>query len=69
MRADTPQSHTYTHTIDSISPPLIALGCVRVWDLRVRHPVVSLEPQEGEPARDCWAVAFGTLERKGECIV
>ncbi|CAN0064667.1 unnamed protein product [Heterosigma akashiwo] len=34
-------------------------GCVRVWDPRVPEPVLSLEPGEGQPARDCWAVAFG----------
>lgn len=32
-----------------------------MWDLRVRSPVLSLEPEEGLPARDCWAVAFGAL--------
>ena len=34
-------------------------GCVRVWDPRVREPVVSLEPVEGQPVRDCWCAAFG----------
>ena len=34
-------------------------GCVRVWDPRVREPVVSLEPDEGQAVRDCWTVAFG----------
>ena len=34
-------------------------GCVRVWDPRVNHPVVCLEPEEGTSRRDCWSVAFG----------
>jgi WD repeat-containing protein 92 len=34
-------------------------GCVRVWDPRVQQPVLSLEPEEGVAARDCWTVAFG----------
>ena len=34
-------------------------GCVRVWDPRVKESVVSLEPVEGQPVRDCWTVAFG----------
>lgn len=34
-------------------------GCVRVWDPRVKEPVVSLEPDEGQSVRDCWTVAFG----------
>lgn len=34
-------------------------GCVRVWDPRVREPVLSVEPKEGEAARDCWTVTFG----------
>eukprot|EP00640_Fibrocapsa_japonica_P002197 CAMPEP_0113939982 /NCGR_PEP_ID=MMETSP1339-20121228/6185_1 /TAXON_ID=94617 /ORGANISM="Fibrocapsa japonica" /LENGTH=353 /DNA_ID=CAMNT_0000943641 /DNA_START=29 /DNA_END=1087 /DNA_ORIENTATION=+ /assembly_acc=CAM_ASM_000762 len=34
-------------------------GCVRVWDPRVQEPVLSLEPEEGQQVRDCWAVAFG----------
>lgn len=35
-------------------------GCVRLWDPRVNEPVLALEPGEGQPARDCWTVAFGT---------
>lgn len=35
-------------------------GCVRLWDPRVQDPVLALEPSEGQPARDCWTVAFGT---------
>ena len=34
-------------------------GCVRVWDPRVADAVLSLEPKDGESARDCWTVAFG----------
>lgn len=34
-------------------------GCVRVWDPRVKEPVLSLEPEEGQTARDCWTVSFG----------
>jgi WD repeat-containing protein 92 len=34
-------------------------GCVRLWDTRVPEPVLALEPGEGQPARDCWTVAFG----------
>jgi WD repeat-containing protein 92 len=34
-------------------------GAVKVWDPRVADPVVVLQPVAGEPARDCWAVAFG----------
>lgn len=32
-------------------------GCVKIWDPRVSHPVVTLEPTSN--ARDCWSVAFG----------
>jgi WD40 repeat protein len=34
-------------------------GCVRLWDPRVSDPVLALEPEEGQAARDCWTVAFG----------
>lgn len=34
-------------------------GCVRVWDPRLPQPVLALEPEEGQAARDCWTVAFG----------
>jgi len=34
-------------------------GCVRVWDPRVQEAVVSLEPVDGQPSRDCWCCAFG----------
>lgn len=34
-------------------------GSVRVFDPRVDHAVVSLEPEAGAAARDCWTVTFG----------
>ena len=34
-------------------------GSVKVWDPRVSHAVVTLNPDETTSARDCWAVAFG----------
>ena len=34
-------------------------GSVKVWDPRVQHSVVTLNPDETTSARDCWAVAFG----------
>jgi WD repeat-containing protein 92 len=40
-------------------PAWLCVGCVRVWDPRVAEPVLSLEPNDGQPIRDCWAVAFG----------
>lgn len=45
-------------------------GCVRLWDPRVNEPVLALEPGEGQPARDCWAVAFGnSYSDEDRCIV
>ena len=45
-------------------------GCVRVWDPRVPEPVVSLEPAEGQPIRDCWSVAFGNSHNDDErCVL
>ena len=45
-------------------------GCVRLWDVRVKDPVLALEPDEGQPARDCWTVAFGNSYSDDErCIV
>ena len=45
-------------------------GCVRVWDPRVKEAVLSLEPAEGESARDCWTVAFGnSFTDEERCIV
>jgi hypothetical protein len=44
----------------SVCVVLCVVGCVRVWDTRVQEPVLSLEPEEGQPVRDCWTVAFGT---------
>ncbi|CAK4137783.1 unnamed protein product [Aphanomyces euteiches] len=44
-------------------------GCVRVWDIRVANPVVSLEPEQTEAVRDCWTVAFGNSYNDEErCI-
>ncbi|KAL9181582.1 hypothetical protein ACHAXT_010387 [Thalassiosira profunda] len=34
-------------------------GCVKIWDPRVDHAVVTLNPDKASSARDCWAVAFG----------
>jgi len=34
-------------------------GCVKIWDPRVKHAVVSLDPDKMSNARDCWSVAFG----------
>ncbi|KAK7103868.1 dynein axonemal assembly factor 10-like [Littorina saxatilis] len=35
-------------------------GTVKVWDPRQKNePVATMEPEEGETKRDCWAVAFG----------
>ncbi|XP_026191197.1 WD repeat-containing protein 92 [Cyclospora cayetanensis] len=34
-------------------------GTVKVWDLRMKQPVVSLESVEGEEAAECWAVCWG----------
>ncbi|CAE7941274.1 Wdr92, partial [Symbiodinium sp. KB8] len=33
-------------------------GCVKIWDPRVKEPVVSLEPSKEDASRDCWTVAF-----------
>jgi WD40 repeat protein len=44
-------------------------GCVRVWDPRVQEPVLALEPQEGQPARDCWTVAFGNSYNEDERVL
>jgi len=34
-------------------------GCVKIWDPRVDHAVVTLNPDKSSSARDCWAVSFG----------
>lgn len=45
-------------------------GCVKVWDIRQRDaPVVNIEPEEGQEARDCWAVAFGNAYNTEERCV
>jgi WD40 repeat protein len=44
-------------------------GCVRLWDPRVAEPVLALEPEEGQAARDCWTVAFGNaFSDEDRCI-
>eukprot|EP01036_Dinobryon_divergens_P034630 gene34630-44768_t len=44
-------------------------GCVRLWDIRVKEPVLALEPGEGQPIRDCWTVAFGnSFSDEERCI-
>jgi hypothetical protein len=48
--------------VGSGAPELLTAGrdgCVRVWDPRVRDPVVALEPESSEQARDCWSACFG----------
>lgn len=39
----------------------VTTGTVRVWDVRVQEPVLSMEPASGEAARDCWTVCFGAF--------
>ncbi|KAG5192628.1 WD40-repeat-containing domain protein [Tribonema minus] len=54
------------------APELVSAGrdgCVRVWDPRVQQPVLSLEPEEGTAARDCWCVAFGNSYNDEERMV
>jgi WD40 repeat protein len=44
-------------------------GFVHVWDPRVSHSVFSLEPDNVQAARDCWAVTFGNSFNDDErCI-
>lgn len=44
-------------------------GCVRLWDPRVSYPVIALEPDQGQPVRDCWTVAFGnSFSDEDRCI-
>eukprot|EP01138_Halocafeteria_seosinensis_P000828 gb/GECG01000849.1/.p1 GENE.gb/GECG01000849.1/~~gb/GECG01000849.1/.p1 ORF type:complete len:363 (+),score=43.26 gb/GECG01000849.1/:1-1089(+) len=58
--------------VGSGAPELVTAGrdgCVRVWDPRVRDPVVSLEPESAEQARDCWSACFGNAYTEEErCI-
>jgi WD40 repeat protein len=38
----------------------VSEGTIKVWDVRQKgKPVANIEPEEGEPKRDTWAVAFG----------
>ncbi|CAM9263038.1 unnamed protein product [Phaeothamnion confervicola] len=65
------QAHsTIINAVDGVGGPEVGYGapelvtggrdgCVRVWDPRVPQPVLALEPDEGQTARDCWTVAFG----------
>lgn len=48
---------------------MLHTGTVRVWDPRVKEPVLSLEPAEGEEARDCWTVAFGNSYNDEERVL
>mmetsp|Transcript_56973 Transcript_56973/g.68529 ORF Transcript_56973/g.68529 Transcript_56973/m.68529 type:complete len:360 (+) Transcript_56973:24-1103(+) len=44
-------------------------GCVRLWDPRINKPVLSMEPEDGQNPRDCWAVSFGNSYSEEErCI-
>lgn len=44
-------------------------GCVRIWDPRTNAAVASLEPAEGQVARDCWTVAFGnSFDDDNRCV-
>ncbi|KAG2382948.1 hypothetical protein C9374_004915 [Naegleria lovaniensis] len=56
----------------SYGPPEIATGsrdgCVKIWDLRLKHkPIVSLEPQESVKV-DCWAVCLGNSFNANERV-
>eukprot|EP00055_Hartaetosiga_balthica_P005719 m.17213 g.17213 ORF g.17213 m.17213 type:complete len:353 (-) comp4743_c0_seq1:244-1302(-) len=45
-------------------------GTVKVWDQRQPDdPVCDMAPEEGEAARDCWAVAFGNAVGEERCVV
>ncbi len=45
-------------------------GIARIWDPRVNHPVLCLEPEENTARRDCWTVAFGNSYNDEErCVV
>lgn len=41
-------------------------GCVKVFDIREKDPVVELAPAKGEDIPDCWAVALGNSYTKDE---
>lgn len=41
-------------------------GCVKLFDIREKDPVVELEPAQGEDIPDCWAVALGNSYTKEE---
>lgn len=45
-------------------------GAARIWDPRVKHPVVSLESEKGSSSRDCWTVSFGNSYNDEErCVL
>ncbi|KAL0586654.1 hypothetical protein ABG067_003642 [Albugo candida] len=45
-------------------------GCIRVWDIRVSSPVVTLAPSDSKHVRDCWTVCFGNAFNDQErCVV
>lgn len=46
-------------------------GAVKVWDTRQKDaPVATMAPEDGSPARDCWAVAFGnSTDDYDRCVV
>lgn len=44
-------------------------GCVKIWDPRTQDPVASLEPADGQSARDCWSVAMGNAYNDEERCV
>eukprot|EP00341_Mesodinium_pulex_P003916 CAMPEP_0116937496 /NCGR_PEP_ID=MMETSP0467-20121206/31542_1 /TAXON_ID=283647 /ORGANISM="Mesodinium pulex, Strain SPMC105" /LENGTH=85 /DNA_ID=CAMNT_0004619329 /DNA_START=295 /DNA_END=552 /DNA_ORIENTATION=+ len=41
-------------------------GCVRLFDIREKDPVLELEPAKGEDVPDCWSVALGNSYTKDE---
>jgi WD40 repeat protein len=41
-------------------------GRVKIWDTRVNHAVVTLNPDKSSSARDCWSVAFGNSYNNDE---
>uniref|UniRef100_A0A0B6Z638 Dynein axonemal assembly factor 10 n=1 Tax=Arion vulgaris TaxID=1028688 RepID=A0A0B6Z638_9EUPU len=45
-------------------------GVVKVWDPRQKDdPVATMQPEEGQTKRDCWAVAFGdSYSAQDRCV-